>query len=93
MIFGAMQKFPCRFKPYSKISGNLKTVCIRLNKMKLNPEQLERLRKSFDKIGTFAGLTDTEIEKILNDIINFYATLGKINLRIKQEENDAKNKN
>lgn len=60
--------------------------------MNLKPEQIERLRKPFDKIGAFGELTDTEVEKLLNELINFYSTLAKINLRIKQAENEGSKK-
>lgn len=54
--------------------------------MRLKPEQIERLRKPFDKYGAFEGRTNEEVEEILNGVMNYYVTLANINLRLKREE-------
>ena len=54
--------------------------------MRLKPEQIERLRKPFDRYGAFEGRTKEEIEEILNGVIDYYLTLANINLRLKREE-------
>ena len=54
--------------------------------MRLKPEQIERIRKPFDKYGAFEGRTKEEIEEILNGLVNYYITLSKINIRLKQKE-------
>lgn len=53
--------------------------------MRLKPEQLERLRKPFDKYGAFEGRTKEEVEETLNGVMDYYLTLANINLRLKQE--------
>jgi len=54
--------------------------------MQLKPEQIERLRKPFDKLGAFEGRSEEEIKEILNDVVNYYLTLANINLRLKQKQ-------
>lgn len=54
--------------------------------MRLKPEQVERLRRPFDKLGAFSGRTNEEVEEILNGVMNYYLTLANINLRLKREE-------
>lgn len=56
--------------------------------MRLKPEQVERLRKPFDKLGAFEGRTNEEVEEILNGAMNYYLALANINLRLKREENN-----
>jgi len=53
--------------------------------MKLTAEQLSNLRKPFEAIGAFEGCSEEEIKKLLEEIAEFYSTMAKINLRIKQE--------
>lgn len=50
--------------------------------MKLTPEQLQRLRKPYDKVGAFDGYTEEQVEQTLNNIMDFYLTLATINLRL-----------
>ena len=59
--------------------------------MRLKPEQVERLRKPFDKYGALDGCTNEEVEEILNGVMNYYVALANINLRLKQEEKDGNN--
>lgn len=54
--------------------------------MCLKPEQIERLRKPFDKYGALEGRTNEEVEEIFNGVMNYYLTLANINLRLKREE-------
>lgn len=54
--------------------------------MQLKPEQIERLRKPFDKLGAFEGHSEEEIKEILNGVANYYLTLANINIRLKQEQ-------
>lgn len=54
--------------------------------MRLKPEQLERLRKPFDKLGAFEGHTNEEVEEILNGVMNYYLTLANINFRLKRKK-------
>ena len=56
--------------------------------MRLKPEQIERLRKPFEKYGVFEGRTKDEVEEILNSIASYYITLANINLRIKREHKE-----
>ena len=60
--------------------------------MKLKPEQIARLRKPFDKYGAFEGVSDEEIEKTLNGVMDYYLTLARINVRLKKEEKNNGNK-
>lgn len=53
---------------------------------RLKPEQLARLRKPFDKVGAFEGKTEKEVEQALNGVMDYYLTLARINLRLKQEK-------
>lgn len=57
--------------------------------MRLKPEQIEQLRKPFDKLGAFEGQGKEEVEEILNCVANYYLTLANINLRLKREENNG----
>ena len=50
--------------------------------MKLTQEQLQRLRKPYDKVGAFDGYSEEEVEKILNEQMTYYLTLANINLRL-----------
>ena len=61
--------------------------------MRLKPEQIERLRKPFDKYGALEGRTKDEIEEILNGVVNYYLTLTNINLRLKREAKSDGTKN
>lgn len=54
--------------------------------MKLTPEQLKMLSESFIKIGAFDGYTEEKVEKILNNIINYYVSMAEINFRIKAKD-------
>jgi len=53
---------------------------------KLTPEQIQRLRKPFDKLGAFDECTDEQVEYTLNSVMAYYVTLGSINLRITREK-------
>lgn len=57
--------------------------------MRLKPEQLEQLRKPFDKLGALEGRSKEEVEEILNGVANYYLTLANINLRLKREKNNG----
>lgn len=59
--------------------------------MRLKPEQIEQLRKPFDKLGAFDGHSKEEVEEILNDVANYYITLANIKLRLKREEQQQSN--
>lgn len=53
---------------------------------KLTPEQIKKLRKPFDDVGAFKGRSDEEVEKLLNEMMDIWTTLGNINLRLHKEE-------
>ena len=61
--------------------------------MRLKPEQIERLKKPFDKYGAFVGRSQEEIEEILNGVVNYYLTLANIELRLIREEKNNGTKN
>ncbi len=61
--------------------------------MRLKPEQIERLRKPFDKYGALEGRTKEEVEEILNGVINYYVTLANNNLRLKRDEKSIEKQN
>ncbi len=54
--------------------------------MQLRPEQIARLRKPFDKLGAFTGIPDEDVKKLLEAAMDYYLTLARIELRIKNEE-------
>ncbi len=60
--------------------------------MELTPNQLQKLRKPFEKVGAFAGLSDEEIKKNLEGMMDIYVTLVKINIRSKRKQDDNGNK-
>ncbi len=54
--------------------------------MKLTSEQLQRLRRPYDKVGAFDGYTTEQVEQILNNTMTYYLTLANINLRLKRDD-------
>ena len=58
--------------------------------MRLKPEQLARLRKPFDKVGAFKECNEEEVEQILNEVMDYYTTLARINLRLKGLDGNKK---
>ena len=54
--------------------------------MKLTDEQSKILRQPFEEVGAFAGRSEEEIKKLLEDIAEFYVTLANINLDSRQKQ-------
>ena len=54
--------------------------------MELSNEQLLKLRKPFEEMGAFAGLSDEEIKRNLEGMADILVTLAKINLRSKRNK-------
>ena len=60
--------------------------------MRLTAEQLEMLRKPFERIGAFQGRSEEEITRLLEDIAEIYSTLMNIKLKkLAKEKSDEQN--
>jgi len=57
--------------------------------IRLKPEQLARLRKPFDKVGAFKGCNKEEVEQILNEVMDYYTTLARINISNKNRQHNG----
>lgn len=57
--------------------------------IRLKPEQLARLRKPYDKVGAFKEHSDEEVEKILNEVMDYYVTLARINIHNKNRQDNG----
>lgn len=49
--------------------------------MRLTSEQLEMLRKPFERVGAFQGRSEEEITRLLENIADIYLTLMNISLK------------
>lgn len=49
--------------------------------MRLTSEQLEMLRKPFERVGAFQGRSEEEITRLLESIADIYLTLMNISLK------------
>jgi hypothetical protein len=59
--------------------------------MILTDKQIKEFRETLEKAGaSFNGYTEDQIREIANGAMNYYATLVKINLRLKREEKEKK---
>jgi hypothetical protein len=57
----------------------------------LTDKQIKEFREALEKAGaSFDGYTEDQIREIANGAANYYATLAKINLRLKKEEKERK---
>lgn len=55
--------------------------------MILTDKQIKKFRKALEKAGAFFdGYTEDQIRGIANGAMNYYATMVKINLRLKEEK-------
>lgn len=58
--------------------------------MELTPTQVSKIKKSFGR-EAFDGLTEEQIKRILNGVVEYYLTLANITIRLKEEEANKNN--
>ncbi len=54
--------------------------------VELTPDQIQRLRKPYDKLGAFKGCSDEEVKQLLREMMEIWLTLANISLRLQREE-------
>ncbi len=53
----------------------------RRNDMRLTSEQLDMLRKPFERVGAFEGRSEEDVKRILENVADIYTTLLRISLK------------